>query len=206
MSLGDVLLVLGLLAAHGVALPGLSVTWSLLCPRIVARSRERLARGPGRSFLVGLGATAAAALLVPVGFGLGPLPGFFVLGLVLALASVGGAGLAALLGERLRAEGVAATPTGALLRGAVALELAVAVPLVGWFVILPLGTVAMLGAATLALVRPGRRASSPPPLVWPTPEPRIPHADQLTPPLPVRMPAPPTTWAETGVGHAPHPS
>ena len=214
MSLGDVLLIFGLLLAHGVAMPGLAVTWGLLYPGGVARSRSRLAQTPGRCFLLGLGALAFGAILVRLGFALGPVPGWFGLGLLLALASLGAAGLAALLGERLRAEGLAVSPTGALLRGAVALELAVVVPLIGWFVILPLGTVAMLGAATFALLRREPRVATPPPLAWPMPDPRaMPSVSTIsttstmpTPILPVQLPANPVAWAETGGNHARHPS
>ena len=206
MGLGDVALVFGLLIAHGIALPGLALTWGLLCPALVARSRARLDRTPGRTFALGLGALASGGLLVRLGFAGGPVPGWFALGLLLALASVGAAGLAALLGERLRAEGGAYTPSGALLRGAVALELAVIVPIIGWFVILPLGTVAMLGAATWALLHRTPRAVAPTPPAWPTPPPFPGNVERPTSLLPVQLPHDAPTWNHTGVGHARHPS
>lgn len=205
MGLGDIALVFGLLIALGLALPGLALTWGLLCPTIVARSRLRLERTPGRTFAAGLGALAGGGLLVGLAFAGGPVPGWFALGLLLTLASVGGAGMAALLGERLRAEGGTYTPAGALLRGAVALELAVIVPVIGWFVILPLGTVAMLGAATGALLRPRSRSVMPTPPAWPAP-PTFPAVERPTPILPTRLPQDAPSWDPTGVGHARHPS
>lgn len=194
MSLGDVALIFGLLVLLGVALPGLALTWGLVCPGVVARSRVRLERTPGRSFLLGLAALGVGVALVAIGFAMGPVVGWFGLGLLLAVASVGAAGLAALMGERLRAEGGAASPAGALLRGAIALELAVVVPVIGWFVLLPLGTIVMLGSATFALLRWQPRAVAPPPLAWPTPIP------------PVQLPADRAAWGETGGYHAPHAS
>jgi hypothetical protein len=202
MSLGDVALIFGLLLLHGVAMPGLALTWGLLCPGVVGRSRARLARTPGKCFLLGLAGMVLGALLVAACFAAGPVAGWFGLGLLLTHASVGAAGVAALMGERLRSEGLAASPAGALLRGAVALELAVIVPVIGWFVILPLGTVAMIGAATFALLRWQPRASAPPPLAWPTP-----HSPTApTPVLPVQVPAGRMARMETEGYHAPHAS
>ena len=81
-----------------------------------------------------------------------------------------------------------------------ALELAVVVPVIGWFVVLPLGTVAMLGAATFALLRWQPRAMVPAPLAWPTGQGYgVPRYDAPTPVMPVRVP-------ETGGYHAPHAS
>ncbi len=190
MSLGDVLLIFGLLLAHGVAMPGLVITWGLIFPRLVERSQTRLTQTPGRCFLLGLGTLVAGATLVRVAFVLGPVPGWFGLAVLLAFASLGAAGLAALMGERLRADGLAISSTGALLRGAVALELAVAVAVIGWFVILPLSTIAMLGAASFALLRRAPLAAATAP----------------TPIMPVQLSTNPATWAETGVNHARHPS
>jgi hypothetical protein len=208
MSLGDVALIFGLLVLHAVALPGLALTWGLLCPGVVARSRMRLERTPGRSFLLGLAGLMIGTLLIGIGFAMGPVVGWFGIGLLLAIASVGAAGLAGLMGERLRAEGVATSSAGGLLRGAIALELAVVVPVIGWFVVLPLGTVVMLGSATFALLRWQPRAAAPPPLAWPMPDQRaMPMAyTAQTPMLPVQLPTDRAAWAETGGHHAPHTS
>jgi hypothetical protein len=208
MSLGDVALIFGLLVLHGVALPGLALTWGLLCPGVVARSRVRLARTPGQCFLLGLVGLGVGVLGVGISFAMGPVTGWFGLGLLLAIASVGAAGMAGLMGERLRAEGVAASSAGGLLRGAIALELAVVVPVIGWFVVLPLGTVVMLGAATFALLRWQPRTVAPPPLAWPmhTQRALTSSYDTSTPILPVQLPDDRAAWIETGGRHAPHTS
>jgi hypothetical protein len=202
MSLGDVALIFGLLVLHGVALPGLALTWGLVCPGVVARARVRLERTPGRCFLLGLAGLVFGAIGGGIGFAMGPVVGWFGLVLLVALASVGAAGLAALMGERLRAEGVAASRAGALLRGAIALELAVVVPVIGWFVVLPLGTVMMLGSAIFALLRWLPRAAAPPPLAWPVAS----GYSTPAPVLPVQLPTDRAAWTETGGRDALHAS
>ena len=74
--------------------------------------------------------------------------------MLLATASLGGAGLAAVMGHRLSKGPVSTLTPAALLRSAVALELAAIVPLVGWFVLLPLLSLLSVGAAILAVLRP----------------------------------------------------
>src|SRR4030067_1063797 len=82
-----------------------------------------------------------------------PLALFKFLGLLLTvlalgLASLGAAGVAALLGNRLseRAGGGHSPFTG-FLRGALALELAAAFPFIGWLLTIPVVTLVSLGAA-----------------------------------------------------------
>lgn len=155
IGLGDVTTVFAILAALGVVFPGLLLAWSLLMPGMVERSRERIGRTPWKSLLVGVVVLLMAS--VPLGI-LNALAGPFqflayVGGFILlAFASVGAAGLAALMGERLRGQGVQATTPGGLLRGAVALEFATVFPLIGWFILFPLTLMMSLGAAAFALV------------------------------------------------------
>ena len=163
MNMGDVFAVFGGMLALGIALPGLLLAWALLFPTMVERARLRLERAPWRCFWLGLAALLLIGLPLAILFRVpaGPVQllgwvGSFAL---LALASVGAAGLAALMGERLRGVGLAASAPGALLRGAVALELAAVFPLIGWFIVIPLATICSLGAAVLALLRRGSRAN-----------------------------------------------
>jgi len=78
----------------------------------------------------------------------------------LALASLGASGLADLMGRRLMLKvGPGGSLLAGFLRGAVALELASAFPGIGWFLVIPLGTVAAFGAATFGALgwMPGRK-------------------------------------------------
>jgi hypothetical protein len=165
MNMGDVFAVFGGMLALGIALPGLLLAWSLLFPTTVERARLRLERTPWRCFWLGLITLLVIGLPLAILFNVpaGPVQlvgwvGSFVL---LALASVGAAGLAALMGERLRRVGLAASAPGALLRGALALELAAIFPLIGWFIVIPLATICSLGAMAFALLRRRSRDTGP---------------------------------------------
>jgi hypothetical protein len=166
MYMGDVFAIFGGLLAIGIALPGLLLAWSLILPATVERAHGRLEAAPWRCFWIGLAGLLASGLPVAALFNIpaGPvqLIGWVGLFVLLALASIGAAGLAALMGQRLRSVGVNASAPGALLRGAIALELAAAFPLVGWFVVIPIATICVFGAALLALLRRGSQAASDP--------------------------------------------
>jgi len=157
MSLGDVFAFFGGLLSLGLALPGLLVGWTLVCPAAVERARERLDRTPWRCFWLGVAGLVGAGLpiLIALNVKAGPVQFLGWLGLItlLTVTSLGAAGLAALMGARLRAGGLAASPAGATLRAAGVLELALVFPVIGWFMLLPLTIICSLGAATFALPR-----------------------------------------------------
>ncbi len=164
MSLGDVFLIFGLMLAIGIALPGMLLALFLLFPGIVESSRGRLQTTPWQCFGTGI-------LIIVAGvFGLGVLlssPNAFtqLLGwagllLLISLASLGTAGLVALMGERLMGVGLNLSKPSAMVRGAIALELAAIFPILGWFLVIPLVVVCTIGAAGLALfARRSKRTS-----------------------------------------------
>lgn len=156
IGIGDVTTVFAILAALGIVFPGLLLAWSLLVPGTVEAAHERVRRTPGKSLVVGAMVLALAGGMIAVLIrAAGPFQflGYAGLFLLMAFASIGCAGIASAMGERLRGQGIQATSAGALLRGAVALEFAVMFPLVGWFILLPIVLVLSLGAACFALVR-----------------------------------------------------
>ena len=159
MYMGDVFAIFGGMLAIGIALPGLLLAWSLILSGTVDRACARLERTPWRCFWLGLAGLLVSGLPLAVLLNIpaGPVKfiGWVGLFVLLAVASVGAAGLAALMGERLRSVGLTASAPGALLRGAVALELAAVFPLVGWFVVIPIATICAFGAALLAFLRRG---------------------------------------------------
>lgn len=167
MVIADVLL--GTLVVLGVllALPSLWLLLRALFPSAVDRSRVRVGASPLLSFFVGL---LPATLLFGLGLALlskagpaGKAAGFVLLVGGFLLAGLGFAGLSTVVGERLPSSADEGRPWRGLVRGAVCLELSFLLPFVGWFGILPLAAVTALGAATLALLAPGREAT--PPLV-----------------------------------------
>jgi hypothetical protein len=138
------------------------VTWLLLLPNVVERAQMRVTRTPWKSFLLGAGALIVAGIPIALlNAAAGPLQfiGIVSAFVLLTIVSIGAAGVAAMMGERLRGQGVNATTPGALVRGAIALEFAMVFPLVGWFIVLPLVALASLGAAVFAFLRWGVRAS-----------------------------------------------
>jgi hypothetical protein len=162
--MADVQAIFGILIALGIAYPGMLTTWWLLFPNLVGRVQVRLERSPWTNFWVGLFLTGIYAIptgvMLALPFGPAKLVGWIMLALLLAVAGIGAAGLAAHLGSRLALRSrPELSPSAAFLRGAVALELAGFFPLIGWFLFIPLSTIACLGAVALALVR--RSASQP---------------------------------------------
>ncbi len=143
----------------------LTVLWRTW-PGAVERARERLERTPGRS--LALGAALAALLAVPMIVllvmpnGVAQFLGYSLLVLALAYAGVGAAGFASRVGGAAGLRG--------LLVGAAVTEFAMALPVIGWFVVTPLLLLASLGAGTFALLRwrPRVTAATPAAVASPT--------------------------------------
>jgi hypothetical protein len=156
--MADISAFFGILLFLGIVFPGLLTALYLLFPATVERARLRLDRSPWLCFFAGGLLTAVFSLPVVVLFALGngvtQFMGWTLLFLVLTFAAIGAAGMAAKMGERLAARsGNSLSPAGAFLRGAVALELAAAFPIIGWFILIPLAIVTCLGASAFALLR-----------------------------------------------------
>jgi hypothetical protein len=138
----------------GVGIAALVVLCDVVLPGVVARARDNVERRPVRSFIIGLinvaffGVIAVALLAAKGGAG---LLGATLATLVLGVVAVGLSAVARLVGERLRP----GDPNGVrrLLAGAVTLELAALVPLVGWFLLPALAGLTGCGATILALRR-----------------------------------------------------
>jgi hypothetical protein len=156
MKMADVFAVFGTLLAVGIALPGLLLAWQLLLPKLVDRAQQRLDHTPWQCFFSGTGFFFIYLIPILIFFNL-PWGGFRAIGgivtlILAAIASIGAAGLAKLMGHRISNLGFNASAVGATVRGAVAMELAAAFPLIGWFIFIPLTFIVALGAALFALV------------------------------------------------------
>ncbi len=156
--MADISAVFGTLLALGIIFPGTLCAWWLLFPNTVERARLRLEQTPWQCFWLGGITTAVITLPVAALLALPIAPakllGWALLCLNLTVASLGAAGLAAQMGHALlRQDAGGLSPAGAFVRAAVALELAAALPVLGWFVILPLSVVTALGATVFALLR-----------------------------------------------------
>jgi hypothetical protein len=146
-------LTLGVLVL-GVGMAALLLLCDVAFPKLVGRARHNAERMPLRSLLVGLinlsffGLLAVALLSGDEGArALGLLVGTVLLSFV----ALGLAAVARLVGERLRPDDPSMVRR--LLAGAVTLELAALVPLVGWFAVTALAGLLGYGAVVIALVR-----------------------------------------------------
>lgn len=144
--------ILGLL----LAFPGLWLLCRGLWPKTVEGAAVRCSRGLVKSFLVGAPITAVMAIVTAVlskAFGAaGTIAAFGTVCLYMMLAHAGVAGLVTHIGQRLASPSDAERPWKATLRGGVVLELTYLLPILGWFVILPVSIIIGCGAATLSLL------------------------------------------------------
>lgn len=154
--MADISAIFGSLLIFGIAFPGLLTAWWLLFPATVERAQTRLDQTPWQCFWFGGILTAAAVIpiviLLILPFGPAQFLGWALMVIVLAVSSLGSAGIAAKMGNRL-VETSHASPAAAFVRGAIALELAVFFPLLGWLLVFPLTIVTALGATGFALLR-----------------------------------------------------
>lgn len=151
---------------------GTMMAVALLLPRQSKRASEALSGMPWVCGATGLG----LAFLVIIGFVLLNLPlplakllGFLLLLGLGGLLSIGGAGVALLMGDRISEMSGARTSFTALVRGSVVYSLAVGFPFIGWFLFAPLSIVFALGAGVVALWP--SRVTAVPPMTPPAPRP-----------------------------------
>jgi hypothetical protein len=154
--MSDVTAIFGTLLALAIVFPGFLTACWLLFPAMVERARVRLEATPWQCFWLG-GVTTAlivipTAILIALPIGPAKLAGWTGVAASLTLASLGAAGLVAQMARRLQGQS-ALSPAAAFVRAAIALELAAALPFIGWLVIMPLAIVCSLGATVFALLR-----------------------------------------------------
>lgn len=162
MTIGDVLAVVAAVVAVGLCWAATLLLTALAFPERARRAGEAVTSAPGRCLARGAGVFFVVGVLA---FALmhspaGPvrLVGDVAWGVLALFAAVGSAGIARLLGERVQAVGTHMTPFAALTRGTALYVLAGFLPVVGWFLIVPLALLFSLGGAVAAL-RPARRAT-----------------------------------------------
>lgn len=159
--MSDVIAIFNLLLITGLAFPGMLTTWSLLFPNLIERARKRVERTPWTTFWMGVAATILfaipIAILLAMPFAPAKFFGWVGIFLALTFASFGAAGIAAQMGTRISARLTRrAKPDisefAAFVWGAVAFELAAVFPILGWFVIIPLGIITSMGASLFAML------------------------------------------------------
>lgn len=176
--MADVYAVFGTLLALGIAFPGMLTAWRLIFPELTERASHRLDHTPWKALLLGavLAGPLALVLAVLSASPYGPVKFVGAIGLIgmLAFASLGASGLAAVMGRRLAAAaGGGLSELAGFVRGALALELAAAFPIIGWMLVIPTVTLAGLGAAAFAVLgwMPSAAAAHSSPAGQPEPNP-----------------------------------
>ena len=156
--MADMYAIFGSLILVGISYPALLTTWWLLFPEKVEKARVRISEKPKKSFGVGLLAGSIAAIPAVILFSLPSqftqVLGWIWLVLTLGAASLGASGIAAEIGLRMnwRNDGNFQS-LGAFIRGAAILELASAFPIIGWLLIIPVGSLISLGGAVHAIFK-----------------------------------------------------
>ena len=156
MIMADVLAVIATLLGLAVAFPAMLLMWHLILPHTIDRVQERLNLTPWRCFFLGMGVFVLYLIPTLILFNL-PWAGFKAIAWMgicglLTLSSLGGSGLAVLLGQRLQILGADSSKAQATLRGAIILQLTALFPFIGWLIFFPLTFIISLGAIMFALL------------------------------------------------------
>ena len=156
MLMADTMSIFFVILGMMLAFPGLWLLCRGLWPEAVAAAADRCRQRLWSSFLVGLPITilmiAATTILFSVLGPVGKIAAVGVVSLYMLQAHTGVSGLVTAIGCRLAAPLDEQRPWRSTLRGGVVLELAYLLPILGWFVILPVSIVIGSGAVNLGLL------------------------------------------------------
>lgn len=156
VTMADVYIVVFSVIGILLSLPALLVALNLLLPKVTTRAYLRLQQTPGKSFLLGIPVLCAFLLWIAItaNVPIGPVKAtaFLAAFVGMGVGTIGAAGLSRLLADRLDTLSAPRSRLTHLLRGAVVFELACLFPIVGWFLFAPIAGIALLGAATFALL------------------------------------------------------
>ena len=169
MTIGDVLAVIAALFACGATWTATVLISALAFPVRAGRAQAKLIASPGACFGRGLLVSIAVVIVSGiVGRGPGPakiLSGALYVGLAV-VAALGSAGIARLMGERIRETGAKMSPFASLTRGTILYVAAGYLPVIGWFLIVPVALCLSVGSgvgvlAPVAPVRPREAVAAP---------------------------------------------
>jgi hypothetical protein len=153
--MADISAIFFILLIIGIAFPAMLTAWWLLFPSVVERARLRVERTPMQSFWMGIVVVITASvptfILLALPFGPAKFVGWILLAASLALSTIGSAGIAAHLGNRLARQSNYSA-LGGFVRGSVVLELAAFFPVLGWLFIWPLLLIMAFGVTGFALL------------------------------------------------------
>lgn len=180
----------------------IQVWTALMLPNPVERARQRIVRKPYASFFVGLafwGASVALGVNLIKIPGAGSLIGYAVMAPMFAASVVGGGALSRIIGERIKKYQRNESGITALIGGAFITTLAGLLPVIGWFMFLPLTGFIAIGAGALGVVNKRRvEEEEPAPAaapVYPATPAEDPHAAWTGYPAPQAAAAPAQSWS-----------
>lgn len=143
MLMSDVMIWVAIASGFIVGMPALWMLSRGLWPQSFERRLAISKTGVGTSLLMGLLPVVISSLIIAVlGKRLGPVPGILLAGTIIVWGFMGSAGFASVIGERLwtNAKTWRQTRNGGLVLICCAL-----VPVIGWFLILPLIAIVGMG-------------------------------------------------------------
>lgn len=166
---------------------------AMMLPNPVERARQRIMKKPVGSFFLGLvigvAVTAIGVNLIKIP-GLGSLIGYTLMAPMFAASTIGGAAFTRILGERIKQHQRNESDIVSLVGGAFLTTAAGLLPVIGWFMFLPLTGFIAIGSGTLALLSKRRVEEeapvAPAPVNWP--------AGYVAQPLPAAPAAPQQPW------------
>jgi len=166
VTIGDSFAIVAVLGGICLSAWSLIMAIALIFPGKARSARERIVARPWASFFIGLLIWATFGF-VSFAFLASPLPlaklvGWMGVLTLASVASIGSAGLAFLASERLRAMAPDQTPYASLSKSAAYIVIAGLVPILGWFLIVPLLVFASTGSGVAALLVRERQATEAP--------------------------------------------
>ncbi len=154
--MADISAIFFILLILGIAFPAMLTVWWLLFPALIGRAQARVEQTLSQTFWLGLimliGLMIPIMILFALPFGPAKFFGWILLAASLGFSSIGSAGIAAHLANRLTQHGHGSA-SGAFIRGAVVLELAAFFPIIGWLFLWPFFLILALGATGFALLK-----------------------------------------------------
>jgi hypothetical protein len=166
VTIGDSFAIVAIVGGICLSAWSLIMAVALVFPGKARFARERLAAKPWASFFIGFAmwATIGFASLVLLG---SPVPTARLVGWVgiltlSSLAAIGSAGVATLAGERLRSMAPEQTIYASLSKSAATIVIAGLVPILGWFLIVPMLTFVATGSGVAAVLRRERQVAETP--------------------------------------------
>ena len=154
MTIGDVLAVMAAVFVVGATWAATILLTALAFPARAALAQRKLVSGPGASAARGVGVSLVFGVLAAAFWshpGPARLIGGLFLGALGALAAVGSAGIARLVGERIQAVGSHMNPFATLTRGTILYVVAGFLPVIGWFLVAPVALLLSIGSGAAAL-------------------------------------------------------